>query len=307
MELFKIIVMNGSDRVICSLHQEMVEKLRHMQNFPATIKLHIERYEFHSEMYGECENELSRTIEHEMLECLSQVIAEHILDVQEKHLLRNIIKNQLQFHHLQDIDRIYELAARFLRKMDAGMEEQFPAHSNRRRDIVKRTQDYFQEYKTLILEGYIFFRLKDYVEELSEIVGYAMEEFKMDQQYQEFISLLKYFVCIQEVKIPLIHVIHKAEHEFELLDHHFQLLSSSGIDSSFKLDMIDHHLNFEDMVVSTLISVSPAHICVHTRDSDVTIIQTILQIFEDRVKLCTYCHICSSYVRENNKKDHLYP
>ena len=53
------------------------------------------------------------------------------------------------------------------------------------------------------------FRLQSYEQELREMAEYAVDEFMLDQQYEEFVSLLKYFVYFQEPKMPLVHVIHK--------------------------------------------------------------------------------------------------
>ena len=54
--------------------------------------------------------------------------------------------------------------------------------------------------------------------------GFAVDEYVMDQQYQEFISLLKYFVRMQEVKLPIVHVLHKGGSEFALYDEQFRVL-----------------------------------------------------------------------------------
>ena len=58
-----------------------------------------------------------------------------------------------------------------------------------------------EENPQLSLDGFLKFRIQEYKEELREIAEYAIDEFMMDRQYQEFISLLQYFVYIQEAKI----------------------------------------------------------------------------------------------------------
>jgi trimethylamine:corrinoid methyltransferase-like protein len=55
----------------------------------------------------------------------------------------------------------------------------------------------------------------------------------------------------------------------------------------------DQELEMEDIVVSTLISLSPSRIVIHTRDPEVVIISTIRRIFGERVELCLLCPHCN--------------
>ncbi len=117
------------------------------------------------------------------------------------------------------------------------------------------------------------------MEELHEVIDYAVDEFLMERQYQEFISLLKYFVYIQEAKTPAAHLMHKGGSEFTILNDQLQPIDANQFDSSFSIELLDKDINFEDMIVSTLITVSPEQIYIHTREPDVQIISTISQIF----------------------------
>jgi putative sporulation protein YtxC len=153
----------------------------------------------------------------------------------------------------------------------------------------------------LNIEGYILFRLKNYVDDIALLVENAIDEYRLEQQYQEFITLLKYFVYIQDVKISLVHVIHKSEHDFDIVDDQLQAVHFSKKDAFCKLEMIDHHVNVDDMLISTLVSVSPARICIHSQTPHTPVIEMIHQIFEDRVKLCTHCRTCQSYIGESKQ------
>ncbi len=71
----------------------------------------------------------------------------------------------------------------------------------RRNVIVRKLMDYFENTDSLILDGFVNFRLKDYMKDLEEIVDKAVDDFLMEREYKEFIRLLRYFVDIQEPKI----------------------------------------------------------------------------------------------------------
>jgi putative sporulation protein YtxC len=299
--------MNDKEHAVESLHQEMVKKLFQIQNISTHLKLDVGKYPWHSAIYGSCATTLHAKTERQVFKCLSQIIADFIVDQQENQLLKNLITHQIQSVQPYEIDRIYEITVKLLHKLDEESTQSGVTYHVRKHYITKQTEEYFQDQKTLVIEGYIFFRLRDYIDELTEIIEYAIEEFKMDQQYQEFISLLKYFVYIQEPRISAVHLLHKADQQFELFDDQLQLLQNAKKKDYVKLDMIDNHLNFEDMVVSTLISAKPAVVYIHATHLDFPLIHTITQIFENRVKFCNHCHICHHLSNESQQKDHFSP
>jgi putative sporulation protein YtxC len=164
--------------------------------------------------------------------------------------------------------------------------------------VSNEIKQFFKKNNDLNVDGFLEFRLKDYKDELREVVEYAVDEFIMDKQYQEFISLLKYFVFIQEAKIPEVHLMHKGGHEFVLFNDQMVPLDMKATEDSFKIEILDQEFNFEDLVVSTLISIAPQQIHIHTREPQVLVIQTINQIFENRVNICEYCRQCKPILGE---------
>jgi putative sporulation protein YtxC len=160
---------------------------------------------------------------------------------------------------------------------------------------------YLAEDPFMHVEGFLRFRAESYVEELRDTVSYAVDEWMMERQYQEFISLLKYFVYIQEAKIPAAHVVHHGNHDFTLLDETMMAIDTKQMDQ-FVVELIDKDINYEDVIVSTLISVSPGKLFVHTRTPEQQVIKTILTIFEGRAELCTNCQVCLPLLEERKRK-----
>lgn len=231
-----------------------------------------------------------------------EAIADMLVREKEQVLLRQLIQKDFVEYDDTDVSKIMSYCNQFLQG-----DEQDPYYrpdkslSRRKQSIADEVFQYLQLHTDLNLEGFMRFRLFDYFEELREVVEYAVDEFLMDKQYQEFISLLKYFVYIQEAKTPSAHLIHKGGTEFSILNDVFEPIDTSQFDSSFTVEMLDKDINFEDMIVSTLITVSPQQIYIHTREPDVQIIGTIKQIFEDRVSVCSHCLLCNASLGEKVK------
>jgi putative sporulation protein YtxC len=233
-----------------------------------------------------------------LFEKVAAEIADWIIANEEQKLLEGLIASQFHYKQPDDIQSILRYCTPMLRLESSERQpEQHKTVERRKQLIVQAAHAYLHERTEMNLEGFIRFRLQEYIEELHEMAEYAVDEFVMDQQYQEFISLLKYFVYIQEAKIPLAHLIHKGGNEFTLLNDRMEPISTNDCSATLKIEMVEKDINFEDVIVSTLISVSPQLIYIHTRDPDVQVIQTIMQIFENRVELCRYCRLCQNLDR----------
>jgi putative sporulation protein YtxC len=229
---------------------------------------------------------------------VSGILADFIVEHEETKMIRRIIAGEHRLSQPDDVANVEAHALRFLADAAHG-----PAGKKKdRKQIVSgELFDYLRENATIHLEGIVRFRLRAYAEELREAVDFAVEEFRTDQQYREFISLLKYFVYIQETKMPVAHLLHKGGGNFAIFNDRFKPISTDDVDASFTLELLDRNTNFEDVIVSTLITVSPAKIFIHTDEPEQAMIQTIMQIFENRVELCAGCLLCKPHTAEQKQ------
>lgn len=213
---------------------------------------------------------------------IAQNIAWFIVQEEETRFIRQIIATEYKYNN-NEMKQIEYYCAKF------GQTESEIA--DRLQLIETAISLFLEENDTFVYEGFVRFRLANYMNALRDLVKYAIDEYVVEKQYQEFISLLQYFVYIQDAKMPVAHLIHKGQHEFEILNEKLEPIETS-VDDSVTLEMVDREINFEDMVVSALIIASPQQIYVHTREPDMQVISTILQIFEERATLCTCCQVC---------------
>jgi putative sporulation protein YtxC len=231
-------------------------------------------------------------------EAISAAVTEHIFAEEESSILKEIIHKEYHYRETDDVHAIEQYCTQYLG--GSGEAGHVAEHSLSRRTTKIRAQlsGFILENKHLNLGGFIRFRLHDYWEEMREVAEFAVDEFMLERQYKEFISLLKYFVYVQEAKIPVVHLIHKGGHEFTILNELLQPVDLSKVDSAVTLGLLEKDINFEDMIVSTLITVSPANIYIHTREPELPVIKTIGQIFENRTEVCSQCRVCHVYFEE---------
>jgi len=218
-------------------------------------------------------------------------LAEAIIDAYETGALERCIRKALEDDDPESFDAVRNTCMDMLeaRTTDEGGAD--PLYERRVAKLAGALASFLEEQPYLHVEGFLRFRAEPYMEELRDTVHYAVDEWLMERQYQEFVSLLKYFVYIQEAKIPAAHVIHRGHHEFSLLNERMLPIDTKQMDQ-FVVELIDKDVNYEDVIVSTLISISPAKLYVHTRTPEEQVIQTMLTIFEGRAELCTDCRLC---------------
>ncbi len=157
--------------------------------------------------------------------------------------------------------------------------------------VVHKIQEYLSANNIIMLDGFIDFRLREYMEQLEELVDTAIDEYLIDREYKEFIDLLRHFIDLQEPKKDLVNVLF-CNTKIVLMDE-----DSEFIENDLSLDLLaqeNTEVSTDDIVVSTLINIAPRKIVIHGFDgkNKIEVINTIYNIFEGRIHFCNSCNIC---------------
>ncbi|GGD74739.1 putative sporulation protein YtxC [Paenibacillus nasutitermitis] len=318
MELFTVSLMSASGEAIGRLHEYLLEEFLDLHKAAEAdggcMKVHFTPDLQHSAIT------CSASLEHfklpvdgpEVYRRAAIAFAQYILSEMEPLLLQSIIRRQFHYEEPAEIKLVEQYCKNLLfgggtlshDSVEADPEMLRIDRERRKNKVAAEIETFLGSNTRIHLDGYVTFRLGPYWEELREIAAFAVDEYVMDKQYQEFISLLKYFVRMQEVKLPVVHVVHKGGTEFVLYDEHFQMLEAVPADR-IVAEMLESEMNMEDMIVSTLITISPEKIVIHTRQPELQVMRTLETIFEQRVQLCVECSSCSFYFEQfHDHKQH---
>ena len=220
---------------------------------------------------------------------IANCLADIIIDEWESRIVRKIIQGHYFYYNEEEKNVILSKAKEMLNP------EGYASFQRRQRKetILQKVLDYLDLHKELIIEGFINFRLKEYQQELEDIVNFAVDEFLLEKEYVEFIRLLRYFVDIQEPRIETIKIIFKKNEKFTLLDSNNELFQHECLDG-LMVDLLENDINYDDLLISALITLAPRQIELHIQ-KDVRIrdgIKTIQNVFGQRVSLCNGCPMC---------------
>ena len=68
--------------------------------------------------------------------------------------------------------------------------------------------EYITSNKSMVLDGFVTFRLGNYLSTLEEIVDNSVNEYVIEKEYTEFINLLKLYIDAKEPVSSIIHLIY---------------------------------------------------------------------------------------------------
>lgn len=227
--------------------------------------------------------------EREVRRQLGKALAQFICECKEPEIIRGIIDQEYPFLKESDIVAIEN---EVLRQLDTSAWEYARIlFSNRREKLAKQISLFLLEYPSLCVEGFIHFRMKAYRRTLAKCVQDAVDDFLLDQEYQEFIQLLRYFISVQPSQISIAHVIYDHQGQVQLVQDDGTPIQLDELDQSL-LDILEHTFSDEDFLVSSLLSLAPERVILHTRDPEENVVRTLMQIFEGRMFLCHGCSQC---------------
>lgn len=230
---------------------------------------------------------------------LSELITEVILEFYEEKLIYQILN--YNYFYFDEYERI-QICDNCMHTIENDYMEvaENRKNINRKQMIQKALLSFIQENKSMILDGFVNFRLKEYMSYLDNIVDTAVNQFIIEKEYNEFINLLKIYIDSKPAECEILHLIY-INGESILLDADKNIVSvSENILNSKYLSDISFSSN--DFALNTLLTLLPAKVEMHVIGIEDEFIDTIKQIFEGRVSVCKDCNICRTYRLLNHAK-----
>ena len=233
---------------------------------------------------------------------ISNALADYIIRQYEEKLLIRIINSNYCYFNSMEKKEILGKALNIIRNDDKTFFNSL-FQIRRRNVIIRRLMDYFDNSNSIILDGFVNFRLKEYIKDLEEIVDKAVDDFLMDREYKEFIRLLRYFVDIQEPKIDTVHVIVNYDNKYTILDDTKKEITNECI-QEYVNEIAEGEINYDDLLVSSLITFAPRKIIIHCSGQfrNKELLETIKNVFAGRVSICQGCDLCAVNVSKSEQK-----
>lgn len=215
-----------------------------------------------------------------------------VIDELEEKFLKNIIQKNYFYFNSNERKHILDIC------FDTFSDDFNTYFDKKYNCLINDFENYLTDNKSLVLAGFINFRIKDYISILEDVVDEAVNAFVIEKEYFEFVSLLKMYINSQNCNCEIVHLIYNNENSM-LLDENKKVINVA--DDIFKAKYLsDITFSSNDYALNSLLTLLPKKIYIHLIDNVVDeFIHTLGLIFEDRIEICTDCNICKIY---KNKK-----
>ena len=117
---------------------------------------------------------------------LATILSYLVIDYFENDIIKNIILSNYFYFDDSEFHKIFALCSENLCDDDKFS---FP---NRQMLIFNSFYEYISEHHSIVLSGFINFRLQKYRSLLEDLVDFSVNEFIIEREYLEFISLLRF-------------------------------------------------------------------------------------------------------------------
>jgi len=223
----------------------------------------------------------------------SNILSSTIIEFYEKDIIKHIINTN--YFYFTDIEqrKIFDIVIDYL--YNGELSESYI----RKDSIIISCIEYFSNNKSAILDGFVNFRLNDYIKILDYIVDMAVNKFVIDREYTEFIDLLKCYINSKDYGTRAVHLIYQNQ-ESTLLDEYKKIihLDDSILNSKYLSDIT---FSSNDYTLNTLLTLLPEKIYIHLINGiQDEFINTLKLIFDNRIYICNDCNICKVYRLDKN-------
>lgn len=255
---------------------------RFANGLSTTLPLRIDSYDQNGDTYY-----VTVQIEEPLrLQCAG-LLAEYIIERYETGLLNSILLREHDYLTPARRRDILRGVSRFADDAELG-------YAARRQVVASSLMDYLGHNHTLLMDGFVTFRLKKYEELLNELCDRMIDDYLIQKEYDEFLSLLQYFVRTQRNRPPLTHVVVQADGSYQVVDETDRNITDQCVAEIQEEGEELSDLTLDDILISVLISLAPLNIVVHNKEhiKNVELFTTIAKVFDGNISYCNGCSMC---------------
>jgi putative sporulation protein YtxC len=219
----------------------------------------------------------------ERMQLLKKSVYDFIVNVKRDDWLRVILAESYFYNDSEEQDQILDIIysviegnRKELVPFMEGVEEQGIIQSS--------INEIFNERISFSFDSFVMFRLKAYIEQLSKWVEVAIDEYKMEQEYQVFLHTLRDF--LEERNPQMSHLYLVIDENMFFYNQQFTEMKRSDLFKTIDRKLLVNHPVYVDSgTIAPLLSIAPETIYLYTDDPHQPLVRTIINLFEERVKV----------------------
>lgn len=224
---------------------------------------------------------------------VAYLIYQIIMNISMKDLIKDRVHIICNDYSRKEKDKIIKLSHSILKN-----EDYFFFEKNKIREYIR---DYLRENNSITIDGFTRFRLNNFLYIVNISIEMGIGALEAEKEYEELISMLKYFVEIQKPKKELVNLIVDKD-KYYLLDKNKKEIKDSVI-KNLETDLYFEEMSQADLIITSLIMLSPRKLIVHIGEGlEEELIAVIYQVFHGKVEFCKGCKLCNKKLETETTK-----
>ncbi|QPC47186.1 putative sporulation protein YtxC [Mangrovibacillus cuniculi] len=194
----------------------------------------------------------------------------------------HIIKDVFLYKDELEIERIFSITDEL---MTGEREDLLPFIKKKFPKIPEEIITFLWSYEgALSLDSFFSFRGRPFLDSVTQYVEVAIDEYKMEQEYQNYLDWIRRYVADKSSVEETVHV-HLTGSPV-LYDAKGNYFKESDLQKHIDRRLMSHHPIYVDsQLIAPLLSLSPKRIYFYTDSPNQPIIRTCLAIFEEKLEV----------------------
>ncbi|WP_459499168.1 putative sporulation protein YtxC [Bacillus sp. C1] len=239
-------------------------------------------------------------------EVLIPVLLYFIVHIKQSEWIHTILKDKFFYEEQEECHQILHMAYAILNGQQKGVARELTRNQMEAR-IMSSLKGWLCDPLSFSFSSYTRFRLRTYREMVHRLVEVAIDEYKMEQEYQMFIEMLRQQVGSRKSRLSCIHLVF--DESFIFYDEKGMRLKEEKLVQYIDEELLTKQSVYIDTkVIAPLLSIAPRMIYLYTKEQDHNMIVTLQNVFQERVQLCAlheFEHNMKNFKNKGNALDFL--
>lgn len=238
-------------------------------------------------------------INHETVQAMARAMVDVFITYQLSNEIKRIIKDNYYYTNSDEIEHILELTHLILK--DEHRHLQFKNSTRPTQLLLSLFIENMINITTIHYDSIVKFRLNIFKEQLIDYIGLAIDEFKQEEDHQEFVEVLRKYISKKKSTYGEIHVLQGNNFSFFRSNGKpFTTLELRNIMYGEPLYIVG--LDVNELNLAPLVAIAPQKINIYGDHPSDPKTLTVINVFQERVVFESYRHFPFQHTLENRSK-----
>ncbi|MEW9110209.1 putative sporulation protein YtxC [Cytobacillus gottheilii] len=214
---------------------------------------------------------------------LKDAFYEFVIESKMEDWFRTILIDQYYYHDEEEQHQIIEIAQSIIEGNREDLSS-FVPDRNVKESVRKDIHQMIQPDINFSFDSFVKFRMRSFMDQLVKYIEISIDEYKMEQEYQMFVQMLREFLAKRQAKFEEIHVLMNEGVFF--YDESLIEIRNTELRALIDRKLLFHHPVYVDSAtIAPLLSIAPQTVYLYCDDEELPLVRTISNIFEERLTI----------------------